>query len=79
MTDGRCKYYPEKSINNFAYDKTFKNKIVFYSVGFGHSKSLMERMADQMPNGKVVDAPTPEKLTESFKKVVIKKLYGVDR
>jgi hypothetical protein len=46
MTDGRCKYYPEKSINNFAYDKTFKNKIVFYSVGFGHSKSLMERMAD---------------------------------
>jgi hypothetical protein len=32
-----------------------------------------------MPNGKVVDAPTPEKLTESFKKVVIKKLYGVDR
>ena len=36
-------------------------------------------MADEMPNGKMVDAPTPEKLAESFMKIVINTLYGEDR
>jgi hypothetical protein len=59
MSDGKW-YYPEKSILRFSQDRKFKNKIIFYSVGFGagSSKSLMERIADNMPNGKVVDAPT---------------------
>ena len=59
MSDGKWTY-PENSIAKFSKDRTFKNKIVFYSVGFGagSDKSLMERMADNMPSGKVVDAPT---------------------
>ncbi len=47
----------------------------FYAVGFGSTSSVLRDIADKMPNGKVVDAPTAKELTVSLQKVVIN-LYG---
>ena len=44
MTDGGCKKYPKISIKRFKSNIEFKNKIAFYSVGFGpgSDNSLMK-------------------------------------
>lgn len=76
MSDGEWSF-PKEAVDRHKTDSTFKNKIEFYSVGFGRgaNMNILKQIADQMPNGKEVQALTATQLTESFTKIVIN-LYG---
>ena len=64
---------PREAINSFKRDINIKRKIEFHAVGFGKfaDMEVLEKIANQMPNGKVSKAPTVKELTESFKRIVL--------
>ena len=71
MSDGEASF-PNNAINLFTNDRTFKDMIEFYSIGFGSGadSSLMRRIANQMPNGKMTIALDAAALNETFSKIV---------
>ena len=65
MSDGFSDF-PSSAVDRHINCTTFKDKIDFYAVGFGSTSSVLRDIADKMPNGKVVDAPTAKELTISL-------------
>ena len=65
MSDGGSGF-PSSAVNRHINCTTFRNKIEFYAVGFGSTSSVLRDIANKMPNGKVVDAPTAKELTGSL-------------
>ena len=71
MTDGGA-IMPQTAINAFKDEKILKNKIEFHAVGFGRGADMkiLQKIAEQMPNGKVSAALTVKELIESIRKIV---------
>ena len=71
MSDGDAEYYPESEIQNFIQDQDLISKTKIYTVAFGinANKEILNRMAMEFPDnkGKMIDAPSPEALGNSFK------------
>ena len=72
MTDGDAGM-PKTAIDAFKDEKIFKNKIEFHAVGFGRDADveILNKIAKQMPSGKVSSALTVKELTESLRKIVL--------
>lgn len=72
MTDGGASM-PQTAINAFKNEKIFKNKIEFHAVGFGRDADMeiLNKIAKQMPNGKVSAALTVKELIESVRRIVL--------
>ena len=71
MSDGGANF-PQNAIDRFKKDRTFKDLIEFYSIGFGSGADteLLKKMADKMPNGKMTLALDAAALNGTFSKIV---------
>jgi hypothetical protein len=71
MSDGGASF-PESSIKKLVNDKKIIDKIEFHSVAFGSEadKTILKKIADSFPNGKLSDAPTAEALNNTFIKLI---------
>ena len=77
MSDGEAKL-PINAINLFTNDRTFKDMIKFYSVGYGSGadSKLMTEIAEQMPNGMTKMAPDAEAIGDFFVTILLNELQN---